>query len=136
MKSMRVNRYAVLLLVLTVFAVLLASGCRSAPVYNVHDANMVTGSDSPALDEVDQAIKKAGIKLGWDMKTVDPGHIVGTLRIRAHMAVVDIRFNKETFSITYKDSNNLEYNGREIHSNYNGWVQNLEQAIRNELLSV
>ena len=33
----------------------------------------------------------------------------------------------------YKDSANLHYDGKTIHSNYNGWIQNPDKAIRTQL---
>jgi len=49
--------------------------------------------------------------------------------------VVDIAYDTKAFSITYKDSSNLQYDAAksEIHKNYNGWVQNLENGIRAQL---
>jgi hypothetical protein len=49
------------------------------------------------------------------------------------MAVVDVNYTPQTYSITYKDSSNLGYDGQSIHKNYNGWVQNLDKAIRAQL---
>jgi hypothetical protein len=79
------------------------------------------------------AIYRAGIPLGWQMKEVKPGHIIPTLNIRSHMAQTDINYNPNTYSITYRDSSDLNYDGDEIHSNYNGWIQNLDNAIRTQL---
>ena len=31
---------------------------------------------------------------------------------------------------------NLQYDGKTIHSNYNGWIQNLDKAINRELLAL
>jgi len=69
------------------------------------------------------------------MKIVRPGLIVGTLYVREHMAKVEIPYDRNTYSILYRDSNNLDYDGANIHGNYNGWVQNLSNAI-NARLSV
>ena len=65
------------------------------------------------------------------MKEQSPGLIVATLTLRDHLAVVEIPYSATSFSIRYKDSQNLRYNAddRSIHSNYNGWVQNLNNAI-------
>ena len=38
-----------------------------------------------------------------------------------------------TYSILYRDSNNLDYDGVNIHSNYNGWVQRLSAEINAQL---
>ncbi len=108
-------------------------GCRTAPVFNVTDApTMVTGKNV-RLGDIEKAIVRAGGTLGWRMKKVKPGHIIGTLYIRKHMAKVDIKYSTKAYSITYRDSENLKYDGSSIHSNYNGWVQNLDRAIRREL---
>ena len=46
--------------------------------------------------------------------------------------ILDITYDTSSFSINYKDSVNLDYDAQEktIHSNYNGWIRNLEKAIR------
>jgi hypothetical protein len=58
-----------------------------------------------------------------------PGETEGRLHLRSHVAIVSITFDTKQFSIFYKDSTNLDYDGARIHRNYNGWIQNLEQAI-------
>ena len=67
------------------------------------------------------------------MQDVAPGNILATLNLRTHMAQVDVSFDTKAYSIQYKDSTNLNYNGTSIHSNYNGWVQNLDKSIRTQL---
>jgi hypothetical protein len=103
-------------------------GCRSAPVYNATDVP-VNASEKATAADVKKAIMSAGAALGWQMKEDAPGHIVATLALRKHMAIVDIPYSTNSFSILYKDSTELGYNGSSIHSNYNGWVQNLERQI-------
>jgi hypothetical protein len=108
-------------------------GCRSNPVYNVTDAPVATSTRSYALSDVRSAIQQAGVSLGWQMKDVRPGLILGTLYLRDHMAQVDIPYNRQMYSIVYRDSNNLDYDGVNIHSNYNSWIQNLSAAINARL---
>jgi hypothetical protein len=110
-------------------ATLLAAGCRSSPIYNVTDAPITATDQAPTGEEIAQAIVRAGHSLGWIMKQQEPGLIVGTLNIRSHTAVVDINYDRTNYSITYKDSTNLGYTGTNIHTNYNGWIQNLKNAI-------
>jgi hypothetical protein len=112
------------------FLAIAVAGCRAATVYNVDNAPV--GATKPAtLAQVQAAIKRAGGGLGWQMKDVGPGHIEARLPVRTHLAVADIYYTNKDFSIKYKDSNNLNYDKADntIHSNYNGWVQNLEKAI-------
>jgi|SRR3989344_1458733 len=113
--------------------VVFAAGCRSNPVYNIEGASVMTGKTDVSVEDVKKAIIRAGGTLGWSMNPVSPGQIIGTLRLRKHVAVVDIKYNTKTYSIMYKDSTNLDYNGTNIHSNYNGWIQNLDNAIKVQL---
>ena len=112
-------------LIVAAFAV---ASCAPIPVYNVESAEMATSSTA-TLEAVTKTIKQAGVGLGWQMQDVKPGQIEGKLFLRRHIAVVDIVFDTKAFSIRYKDSTNLKYDGTNIHKNYNGWVQNLERAI-------
>ncbi len=110
-------------------------GCRTAPVYNVTEAPVDVSSSATATD-VKKAIMVAGAGLGWQMKEVEPGHIVGSLFLRKHSAVVDIPYSTSSYSIVYKDSTELKYDGTNIHSNYNGWIQNLDRAIKASLSAI
>ena len=118
-------------------ALVVVTGCRGGvPIYNVKDAPIMTASgSSPSLEEVQKAIIAAGAGLNWSMAVATPGHIVGTLNIRSHQAVVDIMHNSKTYSITYKGSTNLRYNAgnQTIHEQYRAWVQDLDNAIRSRL---
>ena len=82
------------------------------------------------MQQVGEAIVSAGNSLGWQMKPESPGRMTGTLYLRDHRAVVDISYDARSYSIAYKDSSNLQYDGSSIHNNYNGWIQNLDRAIR------
>ncbi len=70
------------------------------------------------------------------MKSIAPGHILGVLHLRSHVAKVDITFDTKTFNIQYKDSVNLDYKTEDgantIHSNYNGWIHRLVAAIMSQ----
>ncbi len=110
------------------------TACKTMPVYNVDNAALPISSGH-SLEEVSAAIKRAGAGLGWQVKETTSGHNVGTLILRTHTAIVDINYTTTSFSITYKDSTNLKYDGFEIHKNYNGWIQNLENAILSQTAS-
>ena len=120
-----------------ILAVLLVGmiGCRSTPIRTVSDAPVIaTGKYS--LKDVKKAIESAGQSLGWGMKSVKPGVIVATIFVRNHMAKVEVKYNKKTFSILYKDSAGLKYDGVNIHKNYNSWISNLEGRINSQLSSL
>ena len=108
-------------------------GCRSNQVYNVEGTPISTSTSGYSLRDVRDAIQQAGVSLGWQMQDVKPGLIVGTLYLRDHMAQVEIPYSRSSYSILYKDSQNLNYDGANIHSNYNGWVQRLNGAINAQL---
>ena len=112
------------------FIMLAVASCRTATIYNVKDAALNAPATATTA-QVEDAIKRAGASLGWQMKQVAPGHIVATLPIRSHVAVADVFYTNKDFSINYKDSTNLRYDKADdtIHSNYNSWIRNLQNAI-------
>ncbi len=114
-------------------ALLSVAGCATKAIYNVSNAPVAPTKANPTVDEVRQSIIRAGAALGWQMKEVNPGHVLGTLHLRTHMAAVDVTYDTKAYSIMYKDSKDLNYDGTTIHNNYNGWIQNLEKGIRAQL---
>ena len=113
-------------------AVLLVA-CTTRPVHNVENAPSSISGSSVDLSDVTRAIKTAGAVLGWQRKEKTQGHIVGSLHLRTHVAIVDVTYTLDEFSINYKDSTNLNYDGSVIHKNYNGWIENLTNAINVQL---
>src|SRR5579884_2484331 len=110
-------------IILSALALSLLVACATGqPVHNITAASAVTASGhQPSAFAMKKAIMQAGLKLGWEMQPVKPGLIVATLHLRKHVAVVDVTYNTRTYSITYKDSTNLDYKDGKIHRNYNGW---------------
>jgi hypothetical protein len=113
------------------------TGCRTASIKNVPEQAIVAQNTKEAItnDDVFKAILKAGVGLGWSVRKVSDGIAEATLLIRAHKAVVTIKYDVNAYSILYKESANLKYNEstQTIHSNYNGWVTNLNNAIQTQL---
>ena len=125
-------------IILMGLAVILLGGCATpTPIRNI-TAEPVVGPACRAvsLEEVGKAILRAGGTLGWQMKQIEPGYILGTLKLRSHVAIVDIRYTNKNYNITYKDSTNLDYDGKHIHNNYNGWISNLDRAIKTQLANL
>jgi hypothetical protein len=125
-------RFAVkAVLVLSLFVI--SVGCY-APIYNVMNQPIAPSGGKPkTLEEVKAAIVSAGETRGWIMKEVGPGHLEGRLHIRVHIAVVDIKYSTTSYSITYKDSSQLNYDGTQIHMEYNNWIKDLQEGINNRL---
>lgn len=120
---------------LIVLSILLVIGCsRTAPIYNIEDTPYPTWlEENVTKKDISKAIRKAGGSLSWIMQEKGNGHIQGTLIIRTHTAIVDIYYDDSKYSIVYKDSENLMHNGTEIHHNYNNWVINLSNKIKQNL---
>jgi len=121
--------FAVLILMILV-------GCRTGSVLDIRDAGIPAAvGQHLAMDEVATGILAAGSKLGWTLAIQTQGHIVGTMVLRRHTAVVDIFYSTNSYSILYKDSSNLKYDPtrKTIHANYTGWIRNLHDAIQKEL---
>src|SRR5437899_159328 len=118
-------------IVLIALSALVLAACTVQPIYRVEQAPVNRGNATPA--DVKAAIQRAGAALGWEMRVVKDGLITGRLALRGHLAVVDITYDAKQYSIVYKDSNNLNYDGNNIHRNYNGWIQNLDKGIRAQL---
>lgn len=132
-----ITRFGNSLIALTVALFPALTAChitRTSPIHNV--TNAVATSKPAKLDDVRTAIERGGQSLGWEMQPAGPGHIVGTLYLRGNVAQVDIVYTTVTYSINYKDSRGLDYDGSNIHSNYNGWVQNLDRAIARQLATL
>lgn len=110
---------------------------RDQPIYNVTEAPFVTASgNQPSADKVRAAIIKAASDRNWIARDAGPGHLVATLNVRKHTAIVDIKYTGSSFSITYKDSQMLRHSGTTIHRNYNKWIKLLEQDIRQRLTAL
>jgi hypothetical protein len=116
-------------------AVLMAAGCATTqPIYNVEKAPITTADGkSLTMQQVNTAIFRAGSRLGWQMQQEKPGRLSGRIALRTHSAVIDVEHDTKSYSIKYRDSQNLDAKDGMIHRNYNGWIQNLDKAIRTEL---
>ncbi len=129
--GMRIWRWC--LLSLAILGIVTA--CRTVSMQNVVDYDL-GAPNSASMEDVAQAIKAAGAGLGWQMKEIAPGEMLGTLNIRRHVAIVTIVYDTRIFSITYKDSSGLGYNGNTIHKNYNSWTNRLAKMIAVQASSI
>jgi hypothetical protein len=102
--------------ILVMAAALLLGGCMTQPIQNVQ-APVTTTKQKPTMDEVRQAIVRAGSSLGWQIKPEKPGHLTGTLALRTHVAVVDIDHKQTQDTNKYSDSTNHDKNDGQINKN-------------------
>jgi hypothetical protein len=117
-------------LVMAAFLFLTGFGA-GAPIFNVISAP-IPPNPLATMENIEKAILRAGLTLGWQMVPRGPGKVEGVLNLRKHQAVVDVLYDTTSFNIMYRTSTNLDYveANRTIHSNYNGWIKNLEKGIR------
>lgn len=115
-------------------SVLLAA-CAAQPIYSVPD-QPITTSKSLKHDEVRAAIGRGAARYGWKVRDEGPNTVVATIDLRTHHAEVTIKYDTRNYSIEYKDSNNLNYDGAHIHHAYNGWIHNLQKGINAELSAI
>jgi hypothetical protein len=125
---------------LALIAAFALAGCRAAPIYSPSDIAFAepptTVKKVLTMEDYKNAIILGGSRRDWTFQDEGPGHLVGNVAVRnKHFATVNVRFDTESFSISYKSSQNLNYHaGRnEIHPNYNSWVRNLQDEIQAEI---
>ncbi|MDR0486059.1 MAG: hypothetical protein LBH29_04960 [Elusimicrobiota bacterium] len=92
--------------------------------------------DAPNEAAVEKAIAASCAENKWDIIDKKKGEITAQLNIRTHTLIVTIKYDKNEFIISYKDSKNLKYNpeNQTIHSSYERWIDNLSKGIANALL--
>ena len=114
-----------------VFALLaLAAACTTVPVQNF-DSKVPGGLTK---EQVREAILNAAEERLWVAKDESPAVLLATLVVRRkHSATVAIAYDASHYTITYRDSTNLDYENGEIHENYNEWVTKLDRTIQKEL---
>ena len=124
---------------LFVGALALVVGCAPLALVQNVEKQPVSTNRAASLDEIGNAIVRAGVSLNMQMQKVRPGIINATyipIGGRGASAVMEIKYDTKQYSITYKDSQGLKYDGSQIHRNYNNWVQNLDNRIRAQLTTL
>lgn len=88
-----------------------------------------------SASDVEKAIIAAATSLDWMTKKGPDGDIEARLLVRTHELTITITFSASEYTITYKDSKNLNYNAKKqtIHGNAGRWLNNLDVAIKREI---
>ena len=79
---------------------------RSAPLVDPDPIDVPAGLTDK---QIAKEIKRALLQRGWEVTGEKSGEIEGTLHLRTHMAKIRIGYDSKQVSITYLDSNDLEY---------------------------
>jgi len=115
--------------------VLIAAACAGKPIHNVEGHAVPIAAQSLPPAKIRAAIIEAAEGRGWQVRPIAEGQLEATYAPRTHKAVVDILYDRQTYSIRYKSSENLKAEDGTIHHNYNRWVQNLDEDIQKKLSS-
>lgn len=113
---------------LITLTLLVTAGCTSKPILN-------TQHDLPANAQVSEEKMKAVIvnvlqKREWTVQRLSPQLVQAEITVRnQYYAAIDIRYTRNSYAITYRDSRDLGYKDGKIHRNYNRWVNNLDSDI-------
>ncbi|WP_193384043.1 hypothetical protein [Ectopseudomonas mendocina] len=120
----------------TRFGLLLAlllgvAACTSKPVMNIENRTPAVAVRSE--DDMRRAILAALQSRQWTVERADRGNIMAMIQRRSHQAEISIPYSASSYSIRYRDSQNLGYKNGKIHRNYNNWIHNLDRSIQQEL---
>lgn len=97
----------------------------------------------PSVDQFKAAVVLAGrgTRYPWTVSVAAAGHLVASTVVRGkHTVSVDIKFDGSNYSVTYRESSNMNYRVDtevpKIHPNYNIWVAQFVGAINSELVKL
>lgn len=109
------------------------AACKTIPVRDYD--HQITSSANKQLTkkDVEKAIVSACQQRGWMCKATSEGTIAGLLDVRKHQVKIDIVYDEKSYSLKYKDSMNMKYDGDSIHKKYGQWMNNLSRSIDNQL---
>ncbi|NVZ52102.1 hypothetical protein HX792_17285 [Pseudomonas sp. B6002] len=119
---------------LITLALLVTAGCTNKPILN-------TQHDLPANAQVSEEKMKVIIvnalqKREWTVQRLSPQLVQAEINVRNQFyAAIDIRYTRNSYAITYRDSRDLGYKDGTIHRNYNRWVSMLDRDIMAALRS-
>lgn len=109
-------------------------GCAARPVMPV-SGNLSGAKD---LAQVKKAITLAAAEKGWVSKEAGARNMELSLVNRSHMVKVNVEYSLQDYTITYKDSMNMDYNParNSIHPKYGKWLDGLKRAIEINLMKL
>jgi len=113
---------------LITLALLTTAGCTSKPVLNTQHELPATTQGSE--EKMKQVIVAALQKREWTVQRLSPQLVQAEITVRGQFyAAIDIRYTRNSYAITYRDSRDLGYKDGKIHRNYNRWVSMLDRDI-------
>jgi len=116
-----------------IICLLFVAACAAEPIHKVDNISYGYHPKPPlTVVQLQGPIERVATRNGWQLSNQKPGSFTGK-RIWGggkHSIVVDVIYNDKNFSINYRDSTQMKYDGSWIHHTYNRMVQELEDDIR------
>lgn len=123
------------ILAISLALIVLGACSKTAPIYNVEQERIVTGSGkTPTMSQVERAILGAVVQKTWKVDQQNPGRIDAHFAKKTLVARIRIAYDTEKYSIRYRDSQNLLYSNGVIHRRYNAWIKGLVITINANLI--
>ncbi|PRA30852.1 hypothetical protein [Pseudomonas poae] len=119
---------------LITLALLTTAGCTNKPILNTqHD---LAADTQVSEEKMKTVIVNALQKRDWTVQRLSPQLVQAEITVRnQYYAAIDIRYTRNSYAITYRDSRDLGYKDGKIHRNYNRWVSMLDRDIMAALRS-
>jgi len=95
-------------------AMLVAGGCRTAPVHNV-PRTAITVPVTVTMADLSEALWAASRREGWRVRELESGKIHAEKTLRTHRALVEIDYDTQGYSMRLVEADNLLYDGAHIH---------------------
>jgi hypothetical protein len=110
------------------------AACASmAPIENINNASIPTGTHKLSDKEVGSVIAKAALERGWAVTQAGPNRLHASLNAHDARATVNITYSASSYSITYISSDNYDKKGGEISAAYNRYIEFLNKSISKNL---
>lgn len=108
---------------------------RTQPIHNIVDAPIGTTASgkTPTGPQIEQAFTAAAQYKGWAVHPGNKGELIASINVRQHYAEIALTHTASTYSIEYRDSKVLMYDGKKIHRNYNKWIILLDRQFQTNL---
>jgi hypothetical protein len=114
------------------FAIFFVAACATEAIHKVDKVNYGYYSKTPlTMEKVRNTIERTATRNGWQLSQQKDGFFVGKREWGGgkHNIVIDVIYDVRAFSIKYRDSYQMKYDGSWIHNSYNRMVQKLEDDI-------
>ncbi len=113
---------------LITLALLTTAGCTSKPILNTQ--HELPANAQVSEEKIKTVIINALQKREWTVQRLSPQLVQAEITVRnQYYAAIDIRYTRNSYAITYRDSRDLGYKDGKIHRNYNRWVSMLDRDI-------